>query len=139
MPLGPTRLLFEIGMAPGTAQALSDRLGIDSGYLSRLLRRLERDGLVAVAPDPADRRRRQVTLTPAGRRRWAELEHRAAERARLLVDPLTPRQRDRLARALAEADLLVRAATVTFSPADPASDVARGLVGPYFAAIRRRL
>jgi DNA-binding MarR family transcriptional regulator/GNAT superfamily N-acetyltransferase len=138
MPLGPTRLLFEIGASPGTAQALRDRLGLDSGYLSRLLRRLEQDGLVTVAPDPADRRRRQVTLTPAGRERWAELEHRSDERARLLVDPLTPRQRDRLARALAEADLLVRAATVTFSPADPASDVARDVVGRYFAEIGRR-
>jgi DNA-binding MarR family transcriptional regulator len=138
MPLGPARLLFEIGVAPGTAQALRDRLGLDSGYLSRLLRRLERDGLVAVVPDPADRRRRQVTLTTAGRQRWAELEHRSDERARLLVDPLTPRQRDRLARALAEADLLVRAATVTFSPADPSSDVARDVVGRYFAEIGRR-
>jgi DNA-binding MarR family transcriptional regulator/GNAT superfamily N-acetyltransferase len=138
MPLGPARLLFEIGAAPATAQALRDRLGLDSGYLSRLLRRLEQDGLVTVAPDPADRRRRQVTLTPAGRGRWAELERRSDERARLLVDPLTPRQRDRLARALAEADLLVRAATVTFSPADPSSDVATDVVGRYFAEIGRR-
>jgi DNA-binding MarR family transcriptional regulator len=138
MPLGPVRLLFEIGAAPATAQALRDRLGLDSGYLSRMLRRLERDGLVTVVPDPADRRRRQVTLTPAGRERWAELEHRSDERARLLVDPLTPRQRDRLARALAEADLLVRAATVTFAPADPASEVARDVVGRYFAEIGRR-
>jgi DNA-binding MarR family transcriptional regulator len=138
MPLGPARLLFEIGAAPGTAQALRGRLGLDSGYLSRLLRRLERDGLVTVVPDPADRRRRQVTLTPAGRERWAELERRSDERARLLVDPLTPRQRDRLARALAEADLLVRAATVTFCPADPSSDVARDVVGRYFAEIGRR-
>jgi DNA-binding MarR family transcriptional regulator/GNAT superfamily N-acetyltransferase len=138
MPLGPVRLLFEIGAAPGTAQALRDRLGLDSGYLSRLLRRLEQGGLVAVAPDPADRRRRLVTLTPAGRQRWAELEHRSDERARLLVEPLTPRQRDRLARALAEADLLVRAATVTFSPVDPSSDVATDVVGRYFAEIGRR-
>ena len=91
-----------------------------------------------MAPDPADRRRRQVTLTPAGRERWAELERRSAERARLLVGPLAPRQRDRLARALAEADLLVRAATVTFSPADPSSDVATDVVGRYFAEIGRR-
>ena len=41
MPLGPVRLLFEIGAAPATAQALRDRLGLDSGYLSRLLRSLE--------------------------------------------------------------------------------------------------
>ena len=138
MPLGPSRLLFEIGVAPATAQALRARLGLDSGYLSRLLRRLERDGLVEVAPDPGDRRRRLVTLTGAGRDRWAELERRSDDQARLLVDPLTPRQRDRLARALAEADLLVRAATVTFEPADPAAPVGRDVVGRYFAEIGRR-
>ena len=138
MPLGPARLLFEIGAAPATAQALRARLGLDSGYLSRLLRRLERDGLIEVAPDPGDRRRRLVTLTGAGRDRWAELERRSDDQAQLLVDPLTPRQRERLARALAEADLLVRAATVTFEPADPASLAGRDVVGRYFAEIGRR-
>src|ERR1700742_421854 len=71
MPLGPAPLLFEIGsgpaaeQAPLTTQTLRERLGLDSGYLSRLLRRLERDGLIHVDPDPGDRRRRQVTLTGA--------------------------------------------------------------------------
>ncbi|MGH3281814.1 MAG: bifunctional helix-turn-helix transcriptional regulator/GNAT family N-acetyltransferase [Trebonia sp.] len=144
MPLGPARLLFEIGavpaaaQAPLTTQALRGHLGLDSGYLSRLLRRLEKDGLVAVTPDPSDRRRRLVGLTEAGRERWRELERRSDDQARLIVDPLTQRQRDRLAHALGEADLLVRAATVTFSPADPASPVARDVVGRYFAEISRR-
>jgi len=144
MPLGPARLLFEIGAAeethptPPSTHALRDRLGLDSGYLSRLLRRLERDGLIQVSPDPGDRRRRLVSLTEAGQERWKELERRSDARARLIVDPLTGRQRERLARALREADLLVRAATVTFAPADPASPAARAVVGRYFAEIGRR-
>ena len=138
MPLGPARLLFEIGAAPATTQGLRERLGLDSGYLSRLLRRLERDGLVRVTPDPADRRRRRVGLTDAGRERWKELERRSDDQARLIVDPLTERQRERLARALSEADLLVRAATVTFQPTDLASTAARDVVGRYFAEIGRR-
>jgi len=154
MPLGPARLLFEIGeasvpisdpepasnagRAPLTTQILRARLGLDSGYLSRLLRRLEADGLINVIPDPGDRRRRQVDLTEAGRERWNELERRSDEQARLIVDPLTRRQRERLARALSEAELLVRAATVTFEPADPASPVARDVVDRYFAEIGRR-
>ena len=142
MPLGPARLLFEIGTAPAaaplTTQSLRGRLGLDSGYLSRLLRRLEKGGLVRVAPDPGDRRRRQVTLTEAGRERWKELEHRSDDQARLIVDPLTQRQRERLVRALSEAELLVRAATVTFDTVDPASAAARDLVGRYFAEIGRR-
>jgi DNA-binding MarR family transcriptional regulator/predicted N-acetyltransferase YhbS len=144
MPLGPARLLFEIGAAPAagrapvTTHALRERLGLDSGYLSRLLRHLEKEGLVAVAPDPADRRRRQVSLTATGRERWKELERRSDDQARLIVDPLTERQRERLVRALTEADLLVRAATVAFEPADPAAPVARDVVGRYFAEIGRR-
>jgi DNA-binding MarR family transcriptional regulator len=138
MPLGPVRLLFEIGAEPATVQALRERLGLDSGYLSRLLRTLQNEDLIAVEKDPADRRRRQVSLTAAGRERWAELERRSDERARLLVDPLTGRHRDRLARALAEADLLVRAATVTLEPVDPAEAKAREAVGYYFAEIGRR-
>src|ERR1700751_1179497 len=144
MPLGPARLLFEIGTAPAvaqaplTTQALRERLGLDSGYLSRLLRRLEGDGLVSVTPDPSDRRRRQVTLTHMGQQRWQELDRRSDDQARLIVDPLTQRQRERLARALAEADLLVRAATVRFELVDPASPVARDVVGRYFAEIGRR-
>jgi DNA-binding MarR family transcriptional regulator/predicted N-acetyltransferase YhbS len=138
MPLGPARLLFEIGAAPATTQALRERLGLDSGYLSRLLRRLENESLIDVTPDPDDRRRRQVTLTEAGQERWRELERRSDDQARLIVDPLTQRQRERLARALSEADLLVRAATVSFAPVDPASPVARDVVGRYFAEIGRR-
>jgi DNA-binding MarR family transcriptional regulator/predicted GNAT family N-acyltransferase len=138
MPVGPARLLFEIGTAPATTLALRQRLGLDSGYLSRLLRRLEQDGLVRVAPDPGDRRRRQVSLTDAGRERWADLERRADDQARVIVGPLTQRQRERLARALSEADLLVRAATVTFGPADAASPAARDVVGRYFAEVGRR-
>jgi len=138
LPLGTARLLFEIGAEPATAQALRARLGLDSGYLSRLLRRLEEDGLVTVTPDPADRRRRLVRVTPNGRRRWAELEERSEARARQLVGPLSARQRERLAAALAEADLLVRAATVTFELVDPDTPVARDAVGRYFAEVGRR-
>jgi DNA-binding MarR family transcriptional regulator/GNAT superfamily N-acetyltransferase len=138
MPLGPVRVLFEIGTAPATAQVLRERLGLDSGYLSRLLRRLEGDGLIKVTPDPADRRRRLVELTDTGQQRWKELERRSEERAHQLIDPLTERQRERLARALHEADLLVRAATVTFEPVGPATRLARETVGHYFAEIHRR-
>jgi len=138
MPLGAARLLFEIGSQPGTVQALRSRLGIDSGYLSRLLRRLEEDGLVEVVPDLADRRRRVAALTPAGRDRWDELEQRSEQRARDLIEPLSQRRRARLVAALAEADLLVRAATVTIEAVDPTAAAARAAVGHYFVEIHER-
>jgi DNA-binding MarR family transcriptional regulator/N-acetylglutamate synthase-like GNAT family acetyltransferase len=138
MPLGAARLLFEIGSQSGTVQALRARLGLDSGYLSRLLRRLEEQGLVEVVPDPADRRRRVATLSAAGRSSWQSLEQRSDQRARALIEPLSPRRRERLVAALAEADLLVRAATVSIQETDPTAPAARDAVGRYFAEIHER-
>jgi len=138
LPLSTIRVLFEIGTEPGTVADLRARLGLDSGYLSRLLRTLEDRGLVALSPDPTDRRRRRVALTGAGQAFFADLEARSEERARTLLDPLTERQRGRLTAALAEADLLVRAATVTLETVEPTCDVARQAVGAYFAELDRR-
>src|SRR5213080_1585893 len=90
-PLGVSRLLFEIGPDGAGVRELRERLALDSGYLTRLLRRLGDEGLVAVAPDPADRRRRVATLTRAGDRAWRELDDRSEELAQRLVAPLTDR------------------------------------------------
>jgi len=63
-PLGADRVLWEIG--DGTdLRALRNRLDLDSGYLSRLIASLQREGLVATAPS-TDKRVRAVTLTDAG-------------------------------------------------------------------------
>jgi DNA-binding MarR family transcriptional regulator/GNAT superfamily N-acetyltransferase len=138
LPLSAMRLLFEIGSAPGTVRALRARLGLDSGYLSRLLRQLEAEGLVEVVRDPADGRRRLATLTARGRRRWDVLDARSQRRALELIEPLPEAKRARLAAALCEADLLVRAATVTIEDAHPASELAQEAVGLYFAELGQR-
>src|SRR3954470_16776135 len=65
-PLGASRVLWEVGEEPVDVRALRARLDLDSGYLSRLLRALEGEGLVVVAPGTGDRRVRTVRLTPAG-------------------------------------------------------------------------
>ncbi len=146
MPLACARLLFEVAVgAPdpdaataATAAELRHRLGLDSGYLSRLLRRLESRGLVEVVPDPADRRRRLVRLSPAGRQTLADLEQRSAEVAGALLGPLSERQRARLTEALGTADLLVRAATVHLDVVHPDAPAARAAVGAYVAELDRR-
>ncbi len=137
-PLGPSRLLFEVGPDGADLLTLRRRLGLDSGYLSRLLSGLASDGLVDVEPDPADRRRRLVTLTGRGRHEWQRLEDRSEQRAADLVAGLTPRQRARLDEALATAELLVRAGTVEFEQVAADSPAAREAVGRYFAELDDR-
>jgi len=60
--LGESRLLWEVGPAGADLRALRARLGLDAGYLSRLLQSLERAGLVRVAPKPSDRRVRMLLI-----------------------------------------------------------------------------
>ena len=67
-PLGEARVLWEIGRDGCDVRALRSRLGLDSGYLSRLLRSLEAAGLVAVEPNETDRRVRTARLTSEGAR-----------------------------------------------------------------------
>src|SRR3954471_19156170 len=64
--LGECRLLSEIGTEGPDGRAPRPPLGLDSGYVSRLLRSLERAGLVEVAPRDDDRRVRAARLTLAG-------------------------------------------------------------------------
>jgi DNA-binding MarR family transcriptional regulator/N-acetylglutamate synthase-like GNAT family acetyltransferase len=138
-PLAVSRLLFEIGTAEGiTARDLRERLDLDSGHLSRMLRRLEAEGLVSTRPDPTDQRRRVVLLTDAGRAARRELDDRSEELASRIVAPLTDRQRKRLTEALATADLLVRAATVRLREVPPDDAGARHALGRYLAEIDER-
>ena len=110
-PLAEARLLFEIGADGASVLALRHRLGLDSGYLSRLLRALERDGLIVAVPDPDNARRRLVRLTTAGRTAWTELEDRSDELAAGLIHPLSEQLRQRLADVLHRADRILRIAS----------------------------
>src|ERR1700738_3180973 len=61
-------ILAQIGRSEPTAVGkLAEALVMDPGALAHTLKRLERDGLVVIAIDPADRRNRQITLTRRGR------------------------------------------------------------------------
>lgn len=137
-PLGPSRLLFEIGTDGAAVLELRARLGLDSGYLSRLLRQLEDEGLIDVVPDPEDRRRRTATLTHRGRAELRTLDRRSDALAERLVAPLSAPQQEALSEALATAERLLRAATVTFDVVDPRSEHAMWAMTQYFTELDRR-
>ena len=95
-PLGASRVLWEIGADGTDLRTLRARLDLDSGYLSRLVRSLEQDGLVAVQPGAGDKRVRTVRLTDAGRAERDLLDRRSDELASSLLVSLSDVQRDRL-------------------------------------------
>ena len=122
-PLGQARLLWEIGPDGSDVRRLRARLDLDSGYLSRLLRSLESDELVRVEPNEADGRVRTARLTPAGRAEQAELDRLSNDAAAALLEPLSPRQRDRLTTAMAEVERLLLASAIQIGVCDPAGSV----------------
>jgi DNA-binding MarR family transcriptional regulator len=66
-------ILAQIGRSePTSVGKLADALVMDSGALAHTLKPLDRDGLVAIAVDPDDRRNRRITLTRHGRAKLAE-------------------------------------------------------------------
>jgi DNA-binding MarR family transcriptional regulator/GNAT superfamily N-acetyltransferase len=139
--LGEARLLWEIGGAGdegAEVRALRGRLALDSAYVSRLLRALERQGLVVVAASLVDRRVRRARLTAAGRAERAELDRRADGFARSLLEPLSEQQQGRLTAAMAEVERLLLAATVRIAVADPSSADARWCIEQYFAELNER-
>jgi DNA-binding MarR family transcriptional regulator/predicted N-acetyltransferase YhbS len=139
-PLGHARVLFEIGRAdePVAVRDLRTGLDLDSGYLSRILRALEADGLVDVVTAPTDARQRMVCVTAAGRAEWRRLDERSDVLAARVIDGLAPRQRERLSAALAEADRLLTAAVVRLDVVDPRTVEARAVVRRYAAELHER-
>src|SRR5262249_23933175 len=87
-PLGEAMLLWEVGAGGAAVVALRASLPLAPGYVSGLLRPLERQRLVAVEPSRADGRVRRVRLTAAGRAERAELDRRSDEVARGFLEPL---------------------------------------------------
>lgn len=137
-PLGASRLLYEIGPDGADLRDLRRRLGLDAGYVSRLAKRLAKEGLVRLSQGGGDQRVRRVRLTAAGRREIDEVNARSDRAATQLLDALTPKQRDALVAAMTDVHRLLRVAGLQIEPVHPATPDARRCVAQYFAEINRR-
>jgi DNA-binding MarR family transcriptional regulator/GNAT superfamily N-acetyltransferase len=99
--IAEARVLYEIANRDAaTATEIATDLKLDAGYMSRLLRRLVKLGLVARVASRADRRRSPLALTGRGKKAFAELNASARVDAAAWLGPLSPRQQDRLFEAL---------------------------------------
>ncbi len=137
-PLGESRLLFEIGRSGADLRDLRERLSLDSGYLSRMLRSLEAQGLVDSRRADGDGRVRRALLTRKGLREVDALDRRSQDFATSLLASLGAAQRERMVAAMAEVERLMRAAAVAIEPADPASADARLCIGAYLHELEQR-
>ncbi|WP_420310912.1 bifunctional helix-turn-helix transcriptional regulator/GNAT family N-acetyltransferase [Streptomyces sp. YS-B37] len=136
-PLGEARLLFEIG-AGISLRELRGRLALDAGYLSRMAKSLEAQGLVRLTVPPHDTRLRLVELTEAGRVEVEEQQRRADALAAGLLTTLSRPQRAELAHALATTQRLLRLAGITVALVDGAAEDARACLDAYAADIDAR-
>lgn len=99
--LTQARILFELGTRQTTtAGELIDILGLDPGYLSRILQSFVQKRLVTRERSMEDGRRAQLSLTAKGRRAFGELDRKSRASTGDLVSPLSPSQRKRLLGAM---------------------------------------
>ena len=137
-PLAESRLLFEIGRNGADLRDLRERLSLDSGYLSRMLRSLEAQGLVASQRAADDGRVRRAVLTRKGMREFDALDRRSQDFATSLLASLDTPQRERMVAAMAEVERLMRASAVSIETADPASADARQCIDAYLGELEQR-
>jgi DNA-binding MarR family transcriptional regulator/GNAT superfamily N-acetyltransferase len=137
-PMGESRVLWEIGPDGAEVRELRGRLSLDSGYVSRVLRSLERQGLVTVRASTDDGRVRRAQLTRKGLRERAELDRRSDDVALRILEPLNDNQRTALVTAMTQVEQLFQASMVRFAIEDPTSADARWCIAQYFAEINER-
>jgi DNA-binding MarR family transcriptional regulator len=106
--LAEVRVLYELAHRPGTtAGQLARDLGLDPGYLSRILNRFTRERLLRRVPEKNDRRRTLLSLTKKGERAFGSLNGSARKHVQALIGSLTPRQRKELVGAMATIERLL--------------------------------
>lgn len=108
LSLTDVRVLYELAHRDQpTATELGRELALDAGYLSRILRRFERQGWLTRTPSPADARQSLLQLTEAGHQAFAPLQQRSRDEAAALLAPLARPAQQQLTQALATVQRLL--------------------------------
>ena len=137
-PLAEARLIFEISADGVDVLTLRSKLGLDSGYLSRLMQSLKMQGLIAVAKGEGDGRRRRVSLTRKGGAERAAYDRLSDNLAASMLGSLDASEQSRLLAAMGEVERLIRAASVEVAPDSPDSADARRCLHAYFRELGSR-
>ncbi|QEE39450.1 MULTISPECIES: helix-turn-helix domain-containing GNAT family N-acetyltransferase [unclassified Methylobacterium] len=136
-PLGAARVVNAIGAGRTDVAEIRAYLDLDSGLMSRLLRSLEEEGLVATEPHPDDARRRVAHLTEAGQREFVAYEGLSDARASAVLTR-APRVED-LLRAMDLVALMLGRDRIAITEVDPRGEAARTCLEAYYAELASRL
>jgi DNA-binding MarR family transcriptional regulator/N-acetylglutamate synthase-like GNAT family acetyltransferase len=113
--LTEVRVLYELAhREETTAGELGEELGLDAGYLSRILSGFQKHGLIRKRPSEADGRRRLLRLTERGRGAFAPLEARSRSEIGAMLGGMSIAGQERLVEAMRAIERLL-----SFRP-DPA-------------------
>jgi DNA-binding MarR family transcriptional regulator/N-acetylglutamate synthase-like GNAT family acetyltransferase len=89
--LAEARILYELAHTPEIAATdIGDKLNLDHGYLSRMLRAFQRKRLITRKTDAADKRRSHLSLTDKGRTTFQQLDRRSSQAAAGMIADLQP-------------------------------------------------
>jgi DNA-binding MarR family transcriptional regulator/GNAT superfamily N-acetyltransferase len=106
--LTEVRVLYELAHRERvTAGELCPELGLDRGYLSRMLQNFESHGWLKTAPSPEDRRRVFLTLTAKGRKVFAPLDQKSSNEVATMLGKLAPEQQEKLLSAIRDVEAVL--------------------------------
>ncbi len=106
--LTEARVIYEIASNPvPTASLISELLELDAGYLSRIIQRLHREGLVDRQVSPRDNRQSILSLTDKGKAAFETLNARSKDGIQELLRPLSEEQQKRLMNAMQTVEQLL--------------------------------
>ncbi|GGE50014.1 bifunctional helix-turn-helix transcriptional regulator/GNAT family N-acetyltransferase [Actibacterium pelagium] len=135
-PLGVARVLHGVGHFGQDVSTIREALNLDKAVMSRILKQLEEEGLLTLAPDPNDGRKRLVHLTEAGEAERAAYDSLSNDHAAKTLS------RHANPTALLDAMDLVACALgrdrIEIAPGDPLSDTAAYCHDQYFAELKSR-
>ena len=115
--LAEVRVLYELAHRDTpTAAELGRELGLDAGYLSRILRGFAKRGLIHRAPSKADGRQTLLSLTEKGQRAFAPLHTRSRDEIGALLARLSPAEQHRVLQAMHTIEHLLSASPEPRTP-----------------------
>ncbi len=106
--LSEARILYELDTSSGvSARELQDRLGLDKGYLSRMLKRFGKEGWLTFSPSEADARVKELSLTSSGTALMEQLHDDASRQAESALSGLGKDERAELLNAMAAIEAIL--------------------------------